>query len=122
MVSGIIAKGFGYESNGSVYFDVPAFQRHKKTTYGKLVPENVGNIRELEEGEGATLALAAPPALARWHRSYRPPGPSQAPCPPRATSATHRILRCGRRARRASRRGSRRGARAAPAGTLSALL
>ena len=51
-VEGIIAKGFAYESNGSVYFNVNEFSCHKDHSYGKLVPENVGDSEALEEGEG----------------------------------------------------------------------
>lgn len=59
-VQKIISNGFAYDSNGSVYFDVAAYQRSKdskvKHTYGKLVPENVGNKAAVEEGEGALSA------------------------------------------------------------------
>ena len=54
----IIGRGFAYSSNGSVYFDTAAYTASKRHTYGKLVPENVGNTEALAEGEGV---LSAPP-------------------------------------------------------------
>ena len=54
-VETIIRRGYGYESNGSVYFDTKAFGAAKNHVYGKLVPSNVGNTELLEEGEGAPL-------------------------------------------------------------------
>jgi cysteinyl-tRNA synthetase len=48
----LIDKGIAYESNGSVYFSVAKFQS-KGHTYGKLMPDQVGNAELLAEGEGA---------------------------------------------------------------------
>lgn len=120
-VGGILHNRFAYESNGSVYFDVPAYMASSHS-YGKLVPENVGNVKELEEGEGERARLAGgggrvPPPPAR-----PPPHPHpQAPCRrARRTSVTRPTLRCGRHPRRASRGGRVRGDRGVPGGILSA--
>lgn len=43
---------FRYESNGSVYFDVVKFSSSSDHTYAKLVPEAVGDLSALAEGEG----------------------------------------------------------------------
>ena len=41
-----------YESNGSVYFDTMKFASSGKHEYAKLVPEAVGDLDALAEGEG----------------------------------------------------------------------
>ncbi|XP_047120743.1 cysteine--tRNA ligase, cytoplasmic isoform X1 [Schistocerca piceifrons] len=48
----IIANGIAYESNGSVYFDVAAFDARKNHFYAKLVPEAYGDAKSLQDGEG----------------------------------------------------------------------
>lgn len=43
---------FSYASNGSVYFDTAKFASSERHSYGKLVPEAVGDQKALQEGEG----------------------------------------------------------------------
>ena len=43
-----------YESNGSVYFDTIKFGSSGKHSYARLVPEAVGDIDALAEGEGTS--------------------------------------------------------------------
>jgi len=77
-VSTIIQNGFGYVSNGSVYFDTTKFtQSH---TYGKLSPSSIGDPKLFEEGEGSlSKALGAEKRnandFALWKRS-KPGEPS----------------------------------------------
>ena len=41
-----------YETHGSVYFDVDKFSSSPHHTYAKLLPEVVGDLKALAEGEG----------------------------------------------------------------------
>lgn len=50
-VQQIIDQGFAYESNGSVYFHVEAFEKAGRH-YCKLAPEQIHNAALLAEGEG----------------------------------------------------------------------
>uniref|UniRef100_A0A8C5DPC8 Cysteine--tRNA ligase, cytoplasmic n=1 Tax=Gouania willdenowi TaxID=441366 RepID=A0A8C5DPC8_GOUWI len=57
-VSKIVSNGYGYESNGSVYFDTSKFDANPHHSYAKLVPEAVGDQKALQEGEG-DLSISA---------------------------------------------------------------
>ncbi|XP_075423775.1 cysteine--tRNA ligase, cytoplasmic isoform X3 [Ascaphus truei] len=57
-VQKIVANGYGYVSNGSVYFNTAKFHASDKHYYAKLVPEAVGDQKALQEGEG-DLSISA---------------------------------------------------------------
>ncbi|XP_015193710.2 cysteine--tRNA ligase, cytoplasmic isoform X1 [Lepisosteus oculatus] len=57
-VKKIVDNGYGYVSNGSVYFDTVKFDASEKHSYAKLVPEAVGDQKALQEGEG-DLSISA---------------------------------------------------------------
>ncbi|XP_017296145.1 cysteine--tRNA ligase, cytoplasmic isoform X2 [Kryptolebias marmoratus] len=57
-VKKIVSNGYGYESNGSVYFDTQKFDSSPQHSYAKLVPEAVGDQKALQEGEG-DLSISA---------------------------------------------------------------
>lgn len=51
-VEKIIKNGYGYEFEGSVYFDTGTFDKADGHNYAKLEPWSKGNRELLEEGEG----------------------------------------------------------------------
>ncbi|XP_018548231.1 cysteine--tRNA ligase, cytoplasmic isoform X2 [Lates calcarifer] len=57
-VEKIVSNGYGYESNGSVYFNTSKFDACPQHSYAKLVPEAVGDQKALQEGEG-DLSISA---------------------------------------------------------------
>ncbi|XP_077475928.1 cysteine--tRNA ligase, cytoplasmic-like isoform X2 [Stigmatopora argus] len=57
-VKKILSNGYGYESNGSVYFNTAKFDGSLHHSYAKLVPEAVGDQKALQEGEG-DLSISA---------------------------------------------------------------
>ncbi|KAF9218788.1 hypothetical protein BS17DRAFT_719552 [Gyrodon lividus] len=52
-VKRIIVNGYGYEHEGSVYFDTTAFDTSENHDYARLEPWSKGNRELLAEGEGA---------------------------------------------------------------------
>ena len=67
----LVNKGFAYESNGSVYFDIVAFEAAGYRA-GKLMPEQKGNSELLAEGEGALSSKGdkkQPSDFALWKKS-----------------------------------------------------
>ncbi|XP_063294909.1 cysteine--tRNA ligase, cytoplasmic isoform X1 [Pelobates fuscus] len=57
-VEKIVDNGYGYVSNGSVYFNTAKFHSSDRHYYAKLVPEAVGDQKALNEGEG-DLSISA---------------------------------------------------------------
>ncbi|XP_049637157.1 cysteine--tRNA ligase, cytoplasmic isoform X2 [Suncus etruscus] len=85
-VQKIVDNGYGYVSNGSVYFDTAKFAASERHHYGKLVPEAVGDQKALQEGEGDLSVSAerlsekrAPSDFALWKASK--PGEPAWDCP-----------------------------------------
>ncbi|CAK7563343.1 MAG: cysteinyl-tRNA synthetase [Sporothrix epigloea] len=81
-IEGIIAKGFAYEANASVYFDIDAFEK-AGNTYARLRPESKNDKALQEEGEGSlSKSLAGkrrPGDFALWKKSK--PGEPYWPSP-----------------------------------------
>lgn len=48
-----------YSSNGSVYFDTIKFASSGKHAYARLVPEAVGDLEALAEGEGNSMLYSS---------------------------------------------------------------
>ncbi|XP_019854225.1 PREDICTED: cysteine--tRNA ligase, cytoplasmic-like [Amphimedon queenslandica] len=67
-VEKIISNGYAYESNGSVYFNTVKFSTSPDHRYAKLVPENVGDLAALQEGEGE-LSVSADKLQEKKHKN-----------------------------------------------------
>lgn len=86
-IEDLVQKEIAYESNGSVYFSVQGFEA-KGHTYGKLVPEQIGNSELLAEGEGALASTEvsekrSPSDFALWKKTKdRPDEDPNAPKEP----------------------------------------
>ncbi|GLB37791.1 putative tRNA synthetases class I (C) catalytic domain [Lyophyllum shimeji] len=81
-VERIIQNGFGYEAEGSVYFDTRAFDNADGHDYAKLEPWSKGNRELLEDGEGALsvkVGRRSPADFALWKASK--PGEPSWPSP-----------------------------------------
>lgn len=71
-VERIVDKGFAYEADGSIYFDILAFEK-AGNTYARLRPENRNDKSLQEEGEGSLSknlgTKRSPGDFALWKRS-----------------------------------------------------
>jgi cysteinyl-tRNA synthetase len=72
-VEKIIANGYGYEIDGSVYFDTAKFHNTEGHDYAKLEPWSAGNLKLVQEGEGdlssSTTTKKSPSDFALWKGS-----------------------------------------------------
>lgn len=67
----LVNKGIAYETSSSVYFSVQQFEASGHT-YGKLMPEQIGNLKLLAEGEGSLTAAdekRAPSDFVLWKKT-----------------------------------------------------
>lgn len=82
MVEAILARGYAYEINGSVYFDVPKFAKDNPDTYGKLsgrileelIAESRDNLKNQDEkrhpADFAIWIKASDEHLMRWNSPW----------------------------------------------------
>ncbi|KZS93988.1 hypothetical protein SISNIDRAFT_440373 [Sistotremastrum niveocremeum HHB9708] len=76
-VEKIVENGFGYEVDGSVYFDIGAFER-RGGFYARLEPGNRDNLGKLAEGEGE-LTVPLPSTTTSSSSAPTPSNPSSPP-------------------------------------------
>lgn len=76
----ILATGFAYKApSGSIYFDTVRYANAEGHRYGKLVPEAVGDLKLVAEGEGVTCvqcsrssyAILIPLCVCQYGQSLR---------------------------------------------------
>jgi cysteinyl-tRNA synthetase len=82
MVQSILERGFAYEQNGSVYFDVPKFAAANPDVYGKLsgrvledlISESRENLKKQDEkrhpADFAIWIKASPEHIMRWNSPW----------------------------------------------------
>jgi len=72
-VETIVEKGFAYEAEGSVYFDIAAFEKSPGNKYARLRPESRNDKSLQEEGEGSLSkglgGKRSPGDFALWKKS-----------------------------------------------------
>jgi hypothetical protein len=119
-VERIVANGYGYEVDGSVYFNTAAFDGKEDHVYAKLEPWSRGNLALLEEGEGFFFPFLIP--LICWY----PTAdffflPFKVPWALKRGGNRPLISSCGRHPRPANPPGPRLGAQVVQDGTSNAL-
>lgn len=67
MISGILEKGYAYEVNGSVYFDIDTY--NKKHKYGKLSGRNVDDMLSNTRNTGGQSDKRNPLDFALWKKA-----------------------------------------------------
>ncbi|KAJ3000963.1 hypothetical protein HDV02_000032 [Globomyces sp. JEL0801] len=74
-VEKIIQNGYGYELEGSIYFDSSKFDKAEGHSYAKLEPWSASNVKLAQEGEGdlatATTGKRNPADFALWKNSKK---------------------------------------------------
>jgi len=111
-VERIMQNGYGYEAEGSIYFDTRAFDRTDGHNYAKLEPWSKGNRELLEDGEGKLNSID------HWGHGIHY---DQGLYPIRVELDQPLILLCGKPPNLANPRGHHRGGQVGRVGISSAL-